>query len=105
MNTRFFCMVLVCLSCFGCAPRPEVTAPQGESRAAMIPSAPEGMRLGAPYLSALNEQCFEAYPADAPSSQPQAMCARDGGWTLLPAIYLSLPTHGVPVASPDTGMQ
>jgi hypothetical protein len=54
-------------------------------------SAPSGMRLGHPYVSALGEQCREAYPESGPHGGPGAYCLRGGNWVLLPNIYLTVP--------------
>jgi len=59
-------------------------------------SLPPGMRLGAPYTSALGESCYEVI-AGAPHAAPpgRTLCLRQQGWELLPPIYMDIPTAGV----------
>jgi hypothetical protein len=59
--------------------------------AEMSAPAPAGTRLGYPYVSALGEQCREAYPESGPSGGAGVYCLRNGKWELLPDIYMSVP--------------
>ena len=59
------------------------------------PMPPAGMRLGAQYVSGLNEPCYELYPADGALAQPQALCMRKGNWEVVPAIFMIVPSGAV----------
>jgi hypothetical protein len=56
-----------------------------------LPTPPAEIRLGNSYISALGEQCYEAYLSGSPTSQVQAYCHQDEGWVLLPQIYTGVP--------------
>lgn len=97
MNTRLMltAAVCACLLLGGCAAKNVAGnegADSGESlRVAAAPQAPQGMRLGAPYLSALNEQCYELFSESGPAESAQAVCLREGAWERLSPIYMDLP--------------
>ena len=52
---------------------------------------PLGMLLGAPYISALGESCYEVTTGQPPASPGRALCLRQQGWELLPPIYMDIP--------------
>lgn len=90
---RVLCGCLVCLLA-GCVARRPAVSHNSDPQTVQIEalsSAPAGMRLGAAYISALNEPCYEAFVENSPSTLPQAYCQRKGVWTLLPCIYMSVP--------------
>ena len=95
---------LLCLLCLvsGCiAARrgsPPLPAEQQEDGAPQ--SVPPGMRLGASYISALGESCYEVLAGQAPAPGGRALCLRQRGWELLPPIYMDMPT-----ASQGRGIQ
>ena len=72
--------------------RGEISSGLQEGGAVAPSSPPAGIRLGSAYFSALGEPCYEAYPANGPDGQPRAYCMQQGQWTLLPQIYMSVPT-------------
>ena len=55
---------------------------------------PPGMRLGAEYTSALNEQCYGVYQVDGPAVQAHVLCWREKSWELLPPMYMIVPASG-----------
>ena len=70
-----------------------------ENAAAAVKSVPAGMRLGAPYISALGESCYEVIAEHAPASPGQALCFRQQRWELLPPIYMNIPATGLQAAT------
>ena len=52
------------------------------------------MRLGASYISALGEDCYEVIAEQAPAPPGRALCLRQRGWELLPSIYMDIPAAG-----------
>ena len=71
----------------GCARNQDVIRGLQAADPSILPVAPDGLRLGAFYVSALNEACYEAFPLHSPSAQPRAYCLRSASWLLLPDIY------------------
>ena len=49
------------------------------------------MRLGAPYISALNESCYELIPLGGTLEPTQALCLRDNRWQTAPSVLTVLP--------------
>ena len=108
MKKRIPIPYLLCLFCLvsGCA-----TAGEGSSASLANPkeafthitggnlrvaelSLPLGTRLGAPYISALGENCYEVSSQTLPPLPVQALCQRSHGWELLPSIYMDIPAVG-----------
>ena len=89
---------LLCSLCLvsGCsAARHGSTALPAEQQENGAPqSVPPGMRLGAPYISALGENCYEVISGQTPAPPGQALCLRQRGWELLPPIYMDIPASG-----------
>jgi hypothetical protein len=73
----------------GCA-RPRIS-PQEPPAYSAPPAPPDELRLGASYISALNELCYEAFALDGSSARPRAYCQRSGSWLLLPDVYMAPP--------------
>ena len=84
------CLTLGCAAGYSDSPASQ-TAVAGEAREA-DPVPPSGMRLGAMYMSALNEPCYELYPISGELAQPQAYCRRNGSWDVIPAIFENVPS-------------
>ena len=55
------------------------------------PAAPQDMRLGNAYVSALGEECYELIPVAAPFESSRAMCLRGGQWEVLSPVLTNLP--------------
>ncbi len=95
MNKISLMVTLVCLGCAlaGCAarPAPGESAAAGGVFAGPAPAPPAGTRLGAPYVSALNEPCYELLPAAGPFDPPQALCLRGRAWEVAPSVLAVLP--------------
>ncbi len=66
-------------------------ATQTDAMAAIPPE----MRLGAPYVSALGESCYQVLSAADAVTPVRAICLRGQIWTLLPLIYMDTPAGGV----------
>lgn len=91
------CLVCLCCLFVGCAAQ----SPAGGGAAApaaapaadgfAIPAAPAGMLLGASYVSALNESCYELLPASGSFEPAQALCLRGGTWHTVPPVRAPLP--------------
>ena len=98
MKVKKLCLlgVLALFLLPGCSDSPQAVSELAASNLSAGPAAPAGMRLGARYISALNEPCYEAYPESIAVSRPQAYCLRGDNWTLLPQIYLTVPQTGHP---------
>jgi hypothetical protein len=93
-----FCILVfsLCL-CVSCAPKGSGGAGDTAERASSsneIVAPPAGMRLGAQYISALGEQCYEVFPQVGAASQSRAYCLQSGMWTLLPDIFMTVPASG-----------
>lgn len=86
----FLCVASGCASGGGAAPARQIAA-SGTS-AQPSPAPPQGLRLGAQYMSGLNEPCYELYPVDGSLAQPQALCLRRGAWEVVPAIFQNVPS-------------
>jgi hypothetical protein len=67
-----------------------VAAPSVSAVTASRPAPPSGMTLGQAYVSALNENCYEAF-SNARPPQTHALCYRKGAWALSPGIFMSVP--------------
>jgi hypothetical protein len=91
---RLLAVLLLIGPAWGCARNQGAALPPPDASSAP-PAPPEGLRLGAFYVSALNEECYEAFPLDGPSARPRAYCRRSASWLLLPDIYPDLP-YGAP---------
>ena len=95
MSKRYFLAVLVCLSCVlaGCGSHtgPEGSAEGSAAISGTVPSVPSGMRLGAAYISALNESCYELTPLSGTLEPTQALCLRDNRWQTAPSVLTVLP--------------
>ncbi len=101
-----------CLLCLfsGCAPAGQGTGYSagnpterparlsGFDQSGAAQNLPRGMSLGAPYVSALGEPCYEALPENAPAGAGQAVCLRQKEWELLPPIYMTMPAAGTQAA-------
>lgn len=97
LNIRIL-ILCCCLSlAAGCAtggaerPRGSGARPASDQAPQSDPVPPAGMRLGARYMSGLNEPCYELYPVDGALAQPQALCLRNGNWETFPAIFMHVP--------------
>lgn len=96
MHTKFLSLFCLCLllSVAGCATGSDSSSgvnasPAGQAQVTE-PEAPAGTRLGAHYMSALNEPCYEVHSADG-SASTQALCLRKGSWELVPGIFMNVP--------------
>lgn len=100
------CLVSACSSKvkgvdFSPAEHPEaIMHMSGVTQADAAAAVPPGMRLGAPYVSALGENCYEVLPAADAVAPARALCLHGQSWALLPFIYMDTPAGGVAVARP-----
>ncbi len=103
---------LLCFAC-GCAATGQGSTPSLADREAAFThleggnladagqKLPPGTRLGAPYISALGESCYEVASEQTPAPPGQALCLRQQGWELLPPIHMDIPATGARAARPS----
>ena len=95
------CLVCLLSGCTAARHGSDSLAEQGENATDRMGGAgaslmlPPGMSLGAPYTSALGEDCYEVIPGQAPAPPGRAICLRQQAWQLLPPIYMDIPAAGV----------
>jgi len=86
-----FCLLSGCTAARSDSASSPAEQKELSSPAVAAQKVPPGMRLGAPYTSALGENCYQVIAEQVPAPPGQALCLRQQGWELLPSIYMDIP--------------